>query len=170
MICPTCGHQNLPGSDACAECGLSLTQLDGPNPNDRLERSLVSDPVSVLNPRPPVTVLATATLADAMARMIELAVGAVLVTDGTEKLVGILTERDFLLKIAGRPGFEELPVSRFMTPGPETVAPADTISFALGTMDAGGYRHLPVVEAGRPVGVISVRDILRHVTGLCQDG
>ena len=41
--------------------------------------------------------------------------------------VGILTERDFLLKVAGQPGFEALPVSQFMTPGPETVAPTDTL-------------------------------------------
>ena len=120
-------------------------------------------------PRPPVTVPVAAPLADAMARMIDLSVGAVLVTDGAGKLVGILTERDFLLKVAGQSGFEALPVARFMTPDPETVTPADTLAFALGKMDAGGYRHLPVVENGRPVGVISVRDILRHITGLCHD-
>ncbi len=57
-----------------------------------------------------------------------------------------------------------------MTPNPETVAPADVLAFALGKMDAGGYRHLPVVDAGRPVGVISVRDILRHLTAVCPDG
>jgi CBS domain-containing protein len=169
MICPACGNLNLPGNDACEKCGLALTHLDAAAAHDRLEHSLVADPVSVLDPRPPVTVLATATLADAMARMGELAVGAVLVTDGEGTLVGILTERDFLLKVAGQPGFEGLPVAQFMTPHPETVRPTDTLAFALGKMDAGGYRHLPVVEAGRPVGVISVRDVLRHVTGLCQD-
>lgn len=169
MICPACGHLNLPGNDACEKCGLSLTHLDATAAHDRLEHSLMTDPVSVLAPRPPVTVPDTAGLADAMARMGELGVGAVLVTDAGGRLVGILTERDFLLKVAGQVGFEELPVSRFMTPDPETVAPTDTLAFALGKMDAGGYRHLPVVEAGRPVGVISVRDALRHVTGLCQD-
>ena len=169
MICPACGHLNLPGNDACATCELSFAHIDGPHPHDRLERSLVTDPVSILMPRPPVTVPVAAPLADAMARMIDLSVGAVLVTDGAGKLVGILTERDFLLKVAGQSGFEALPVARFMTPDPETVTPADTLAFALGKMDAGGYRHLPVVENDRPVGVISVRDILRHVTGLCQD-
>ena len=170
MICPACGHLNLPGNDACEKCGLPLAHLDAAAPNDRLEQSLTADPVSVLTPRPPVTVLVTATLADAMARMGELSVGAVLVTDAAGELVGILTERDFLLKVAGHPGFEGLLVSQFMTPHPETVAPTDTLAFALGKMDAGGYRHLPVVRAGRPVGVISVRDLLRHITGLCQDG
>jgi CBS domain-containing protein len=169
MYCPACVHQNLPGSDACEKCGLPLTQLDGATPHDRLERSLVTDPVSVLNPRAPVTVLVSATLADAMARMIELSVGAVLVTDGAGKLVGILTERDFLLKIAGQPGFEALPVEQFMTPGPETVAPTDTLAFALGKMDSGGYRHLPVVETGRPVAV-SGRLIARNgVTPACPN-
>jgi CBS domain-containing protein len=55
-----------------------------------------------------------------------------------------------------------------MTRDPETVTPADTLAFALGKMDAGGYRHLPVVAGGRPVGVVSVRDVLRHVTRTSQ--
>jgi CBS domain-containing protein len=68
------------------------------------------------------------------------------------------------------PGFERLPVGRIMTPAPDTVAPTDVLAFALGKMDGGGYRHLPVVAAGKPVGVISVRDILRHLTAVCPDG
>ena len=57
-----------------------------------------------------------------------------------------------------------------LTRDPEAVSPNDTLAFALGKMDAGGYRHLPVVSGGRPIGVISVRDILRHVTLLCRKG
>ena len=63
-----------------------------------------------------------------------------------------------------------MPVSRFMTARPETVTPADTLNFALHKMDAGGYRHVPVVENGRPVSVVSVRDMMRHITRLCREG
>ena len=85
-------------------------------------------------------------------------------------LVGILTERDFLTKIAGVPGYEELPVARFMTAAPVTVAPTDLLAAALARMDTGGYRHLPVVSDGKPVGVISVRDVLRHLTSDGPEG
>jgi CBS domain-containing protein len=44
------------------------------------------------------------------------------------------------------------------------------LALALSKMDAGGYRHLPVVEDGKPVGMISVRDILRHIIAVCPDG
>ena len=118
----------------------------------------------------PVTISSDAAIDSAIATMMSHGVGALLVTDQTDSLVGILTERDFLTKVAGVPGFEALPVARFMTPNPETVAPTDVLAFALGKMDAGGYRHLPVVLAGKPVGVISVRDVLRHITAVCADG
>jgi CBS domain-containing protein len=55
-----------------------------------------------------------------------------------------------------------------MTPNPETVSSGDTLAFALHKMDGGGYRHLPVISGGRPTGVISVRDLLRHFTRLCR--
>ncbi len=171
MYCPACGHdKNPPGTDQCANCGLALTHLDAPVANGPVEASLTSDPVSILDPRPPITVALDATLGDAMWQMTAGRTGAVLVTGPAGALVGILTERDFLTKIAGEPGFAALPVSRFMTSNPETVAPTDVLAFALGKMDAGGYRHLPVVESGQPVGVISVRDILRHITAVCSDG
>jgi CBS domain-containing protein len=55
-----------------------------------------------------------------------------------------------------------------MTRDPETVVATDTLAFALHKMDSGGYRHLPVLAEGRPVGVISVRDMLHHFTRLCN--
>ena len=130
----------------------------------------MADTVAVLGPRPPVTVPTDATLGDAVRQMMDRGVGAVLVTTPSGRLVGILTERDFLTKVAGANGFTREPVAAFMTRHPETVAPDDPLAFAMGKMAGGGYRHLPVVAGGRPVGVISVRDILRHVVRLCRDG
>lgn len=170
MYCPSCSTANPPGSDACGNCGTSFARLDEPAPHDRVERGLMTDPVAALGPRPPVTVPLDAPLGAAVRAMIDGGIGAVLVTHPDGTLAGILTERDFLAKVAGQPGYAALPARDFMTPDPETVGPADTIAFALGRMDAGGYRHLPVVEGGVPVGVVSVRDVLRYVTRLCQSG
>ncbi|MCE9562092.1 MAG: CBS domain-containing protein [Planctomycetes bacterium] len=151
------------------KCQTPLAPLDAPVAQGPLETNLLTNPVSVLDPRPPVTVPATGTLGDAIKQLIELRVGAVLVTGPSGELVGILTERDFLTKVAGVPGYELLPVSDFMTPSPETVALTDALAVALGKMDAGGYRHLPVVQGNKPVGVISVRDVLRHLIALGPD-
>ena len=56
-----------------------------------------------------------------------------------------------------------------MTPDPETASESDPLAFALHKMDGGGYRHLPVLRDGKPVGMISVRDLLKHITSLCRD-
>lgn len=169
MRCPACHTPNTPGADACRACELPLTHLDEPAPHDRIERGLMTDPVTALGVRAAVVVPADAVLADAVRAMIGGNTGAVLVTGPGGELVGVLTERDILTKAAGRPDFDALPVRDLMTRDPETVGPADTVAFALGMMDAGGYRHLPVVDGGRPVGVVSVRDVLRYVTRLSQN-
>jgi CBS domain-containing protein len=170
MRCPACDHANPPGADECERCQTPLAALDAPTPHGPIETSLLSDPVSVLDPRPPVTVSVEAQLGAAIRAMIDQRVGALLVTGVKGELVGILTERDFLSKIAGVVGYEQLPVARFMTPAPVTVAPTDILAAALARMDTGGYRHLPVVSEGRPVGVISVRDVLRHLTSDTSEG
>lgn len=170
MICPLCGHKgNLPGADWCGWCQFDLMAVDRPAPVDRVDRSLMTDPVTALGYRPPAVVPADADLDEAMGVMMGLRVGAVLVADAAGRLAGILTERDFLTKLADRPGFGREPVVRWMTRDPEAVGPADPIGLALGKMAGGNYRHLPVVAGGTPVGVISVRDVIRHLAGLCRD-
>lgn len=170
MYCPACGHANAPGNDTCGNCMLSLAHLNEPALHDRVERSLATEAVAVLNPPEPVTVTGDADLGLAIRQMVERNVGAVLVVDAGGTLAGVLTERDFLRRVAGLSQLPSLRVCDFMTRTPETVTPTDTLAFALGKMDAGGYRHLPVVDGGRPIGMISVRDILRHVSQICQNG
>lgn len=156
------------GADACSHCGGDLTALDRPQPGDAVEAALLRDTVADLRPRPPVCVPPTADLGRVMRVMTDEGVGAVLVTGDGGRLVGILTERDFLTRIAGSDALSLLPVAQFMTRHPETVRPIDPLAYAVRMMDAGNYRHLPVVDDDRPVGVVSVRDVLRHVLDICR--
>lgn len=167
MICPVCGQLNLPGTEQCSNCLFDLMAIDRPLPADRVEGSLLVDRVSVLKPKPPVTVDLDATLGEAISKMISQSVGALLVLGADGELVGILTERDFLTKVAGSPDFAGQLVRDFMTANPETTALTDPLASALAKMDGGGYRHLPIITAGKPAGVISVRDMLRHLVHLC---
>jgi CBS domain-containing protein len=170
MICPTCSHDNVPGSEHCTNCMHDLTQLDRPMAQDRVERSLMEDPVSVLKPGNAVTLPPTATVAEAIQTMLTRNIGALLIVADDGKLLGIFSERDLLTKVAGtEPGYATEPVLKFMTPKPETVKTTDSLGFALHKMDVGGYRHLPVQKDGRLLGMISVRDMLRYITQLCQD-
>lgn len=170
MICPNCGHDNLPGAEECSGCLQDLTQLDRPVATNKVERSLMEDPVRIFCKRKPVLIRPQDSLAKAVQIMLDESVGAVLVIDAAGQLVGILSERDLLTKVAGHhTDFSALHVEPFMTPNPETVKTSDTLAFALHKMDGGGYRHLPVLKDGRPHGVISVRDMLQHIVQLCND-
>jgi CBS domain-containing protein len=108
-----------------------------------------------------LTAEATMPLAEAARQMHERSVGAALVMDG-ERVVGIVTERDVLRAVAlGQ--VEGTDVGAWMTRGPETIEPSDTTAHAASMMIHGGFRHLPVVEAGKPVGIVSIRDLMRVV-------
>ncbi len=170
MICPTCGHDNLPGVESCGNCQQDLSPLDRPCADNRVERHLMEDEVHSLTPRPPMTILPGTTVRQAIDLMLAQNVGALLVVDERGVLLGIFSERDLLKKVAGvHETYAELPVNRFMTPRPEAVTPGDTLNYVLHKMDGGGYRHVPVLDEGRPVSMISVRDMLRHITRLCKE-
>jgi CBS domain-containing protein len=173
MLCPSCGHANVPGADECAKCLFPLASIDAqPTGVDAVECSVLNDPVRTLRFKTPVTIPVDGKLGLALDRMVEHSVGALLVVDPEGCLVGILTERDYLRKVVGViPDYAHQPLKAYMTIEPETVGPEDRLAVALRKMDVGGYRHLPVVEEdGRPVGLISVRDVIRHITKLCENG
>jgi CBS-domain-containing membrane protein len=119
MICPACTFDNLPGAEHCTRCMQDLTQLDQPTPYNRVERSLMEDPVRLLSPRRPITVGAKVTVREALQKMLAHDIGSLLVVDERGRLVGIFSERDLLTKVAGAPVADtKMIVESVMTPNP----------------------------------------------------
>jgi CBS domain-containing protein len=108
-----------------------------------------------------LTIEAATPLAEAAREMDERGVGAVLVLAG-DRLQGVLTERDVLRAVA-RGQVDVGTVGDYMTPHPETIEPDDTTEHAAVLMIHGGFRHLPVVDTGKVVGILSIRDLMRSV-------
>jgi len=100
------------------------------------------------------------TLGEAAERMAEEDVGSAVVLD-SGRLIGILTERDLLMAVAGRVHTSEARVREWMTGDPITAGEATSAEEAMRTMLEQGFRHLPVVEGGRTVGVVSLRELMK---------
>ncbi|MCL1595389.1 MAG: CBS domain-containing protein [Actinomycetia bacterium] len=100
---------------------------------------------------------------EALEVMADKNVGALVVTTGGE-LSGILSERDYARKVILLDrGSKETKVSEIMTSDPVTVSPTDSVTDCMQVMTDRRIRHLPVVEDGALVGVISIGDVVRHV-------
>ena len=95
-------------------------------------------------------------------------VGAVVVTDVSMQVLGILSERDVVRVVAhdGAAALED-PVSRHMTPKVTTVTRDTSLDALLQTLTEGRFRHIPVVEDGRLIGIVSIGDVVkRHVSAI----
>jgi predicted transcriptional regulator len=130
-----------------------------------IDAKLLAEPIRSLHRRgghiaiPPDT-----TIGEAARIMKTHRIGCVLV-EAQGRLVGIFTERDILTKLVGT-GYDPaaVRVDAVMTREVETLSPDDPIAFALQRMSIGGFRHVPLVdETGRPVGVLSVKDIVDYL-------
>ncbi|MCA9078239.1 MAG: CBS domain-containing protein [Planctomycetaceae bacterium] len=162
MICPHCGHDNIPGADACEACLQPLSGLD--LPASELERAITEHYVRTLVPKKPVTVPSTVTVQDAIDTMVDNRIGCLLVEEDGQ-ITGVFTERDVLNRVLSDRANLASSVSEFMTASPETVSFTDSIAYAMHAMSVGGYRHLPVAgEAGDALGIISARDLLRYLS------
>ena len=105
-----------------------------------------------------VSVAPEDTLGEVAQKMVEARTGAVAVLD-FGRLVGILTERDMLKAMAGRVLTSDARAREWMTADPITARPDTDLEEAQGTMLSNGFRHLPVMEASRVVGIVSLRRI-----------
>ena len=115
--------------------------------------------VSDLHQQRLFTAEADEALEEAADRMRWHAIGALPVFDG-HRLVGIITERDVTAAVADGADPAATPVSDYMTSAPSVLGPDSELAEAVGTMLGLGVRHLPIVDRGRLVGVLSMRDLL----------
>ena len=161
MICPVCRFGNFPGDDTCANCGADLWNVDTPQGITTFRGKLLGLHLDELGAPEPHLIDADASLEDAIGRMRAEGVDCLLVTDAGV-LVGIFTDRDAILKVAGQP-IENRTVREVMTHDPVILRSGDPVAVAIHKMAVGGFRHVPIVKGGVPVGVVSARDVFRHL-------
>ena len=107
-----------------------------------------------------VTIEPTADLAAAVKRLAERRIGAL---GADHRIVGILSERDIVRVLAERgPAALHEPVGQVMTRDVKTCSEDDTVESLMGRMTTGRFRHMPVVEQGKLVGIVSVGDVVKN--------
>ena len=130
-----------------------------------LESALANESVGSAASHPALVVDVSTPLGRVLQLMREGSRGAVLVvSDGT--LVGIFTERDVLMKVAGQSSdLEHIAVSQLMTVDPVTLPVDASVAFALNKMLIEGFRHIPLVDdQNRPIAVVSMRDLIDYLS------
>jgi CBS domain-containing protein len=116
-----------------------------------------------LKGRDVTTIAPDKTLGDAASLLSQHKIGALVVTGTDRRVTGILSERDIVKAVSadGAAALEEK-ISARMTRAVVTCAPHDTMAELMGRMTAGRFRHLPVIDNGRLVGIISIGDVVKH--------
>ena len=131
-----------------------------------MKRKIVPDVIENQTIR---SISGSATVHEAVAIMAEHHISALLVTKG-DKLEGIFTERDISVKIiANGKDSDKTKISQVMTKNPVTISPDDLAMDALQKMCELGFRHLPVVDGERVIGMVSVRDLYVTVQEQLED-
>ncbi len=136
-----------------------------PAQTTEVQDSLTDDTLAMLAPHAPITIDASASLDKAIRQMNAHNIGCLLVTNDADELIGIFTERDVLMRVAGT--VDDMTVAKiadYMTVDPVTLTAELPIAQAVHEMSLHGFRHLPLVDANnRPEGIISFRDVVRHL-------
>lgn len=164
-ICPNCNAENIPGTEFCEECGSDLRHLALPQAETEFEEHLMHDHLSDVGASEALHVQPGDPVTLAVHLMRGEGVECVLVKGDDGEIVGILTERDILMKAAGPEiDLSALAVRDIMTEDPVMLRDTDTLAVALHKMSIGGFRHIPFVATGRPTLLVSVQDVFRHVS------
>jgi CBS domain-containing protein len=142
--------------------------LNGPEILGEAGRALATDIIAVLSPAEPICLSDTATVHEAVQTMLARRQAGVLVTDGAGRLSGIFTERDVLTRVVGKDlDARRTPLAAVMTGNPEALTARDRVAYAVHCMSVAGYRTIPLVDPeGRPIGIVTVSDIVRWLANL----
>lgn len=161
MLCPVCRFDNFEGEDTCANCGADLATANETPAIAEGDEAIFRKPLDALGMEAPQFVEASAPVADVIRQMHASGSDCLLVRD-QGRLVGIFTDRDAAVKaVDKRLGLFK--VQDFMTPDPVVLRRDDTLALAINKMAIGGFRHIPVVDDGVPIGVVSAADVFRHI-------
>jgi CBS domain-containing protein len=148
-----------------ATIDASLTKTDDLRP---ISDALLNDTIAVLAPAEPLCLAETATVHDAVRIMLAHRQAGVLITDGQGRLAGIFTERDVLTRVVGRDlDARRTALGEVMTRKPQALTVSDRVAYAIHCMSVAGYRTIPLLDGeGRPIGVVTVSDVVRWLAGL----
>jgi CBS domain-containing protein len=125
---------------------------------------LLNEKIATLKLAAPLCVEIGTTVGEVINEFQRHTIGCILIRD-QHKLVGIMTERDVLMKIVARDVAYEEPIEKFMTADPITFTPDSTIGDAIGLMDRKNFRNIPIVsaETGECIGVFSIKDVIDYL-------
>jgi CBS domain-containing protein len=130
--------------------------------------ALVDGTVTTLGPAEPICLSPTATVREAVDRMLAGRQAGVLVVDGAGRLAGIFTERDVLTRVVGKDrDSRSTRLADVMTASPEALTTRHRVAYAIHCMSVAGYRTVPLVDdERRPVGIVTATDVIRWLAGL----
>lgn len=110
-----------------------------------------------------VTTKPDATVADAVKLLKEKGIGSIVVSEDGSRIAGIFSERDIARGLADHgAGILDKKVADLMTQEVKTCAPDDGVEKLMQDMTSGRFRHMPVVQGGRMVGLVSIGDVVKH--------
>jgi len=126
-------------------------------------RALPDDRIRTLDLQPPPCVASGSSVRTVIETVQKQKAPAVVICEGNRP-IGIMTERDVLLKIVARDVNHDDPVDKFMTPDPRTLTPDSTIGEAIALMVTEDFRNVPIVnEDGEPIHLLRIADIIHHI-------
>ncbi|HWO94662.1 MAG TPA: CBS domain-containing protein [Dehalococcoidia bacterium] len=163
MICPECRHDNIEGVDYCENCGQDLRGLDQPDSGLESGPGFLHERLSDLHHEPMVAVRPSDPVGLAVRVMQNEGRTCILVMERGE-LLGIITPFDILQKVAGpREDLNAVTCAQVMTADPVCVRDEDDIAVALNKMSIGAFRHLPLLQDGRPIATIGIDAVFQRI-------
>ena len=125
---------------------------------------MLSDKIATLKLPLPLCVASGSSVREVIETVQRHRAGTVLVCEG-KRVIGIMTERDVLMKVVARDVSYDEPVDQFMTPNPRTLTPDRTIGDAIRLMNDEGFRNVPIIdpETAEATALFRVRNVIDHL-------